>query len=325
MIGWDNVFFKYLLLESIESDEDFRLTSTYNPRLYSILNISGILSPLWVWETSSNRLVLIDGYSRYGWAKGTGCYTLPCLVFPSSFSKEELLKMRILTKSSESNLSLEEKANIVERLLRLYSAREVERNFLPLFSFPSKPGFSKVIVAFTKTSKEFRCAVREGIIDERIALVLATWDEESRHGMLRLLKKLRCSVSIQREILESVEDLGRAKNIPYSEVLREIEVVLGDQNLSPREGTERVRHFLKALLFPNLMARRNSFEKTLKSLELPYGVELKPPDQFEGDEWEMKVRFSKPQELLDKLKIFNSKISMEVLDKIFYGDRHRSL
>lgn len=319
--------FSYLDVKSIEPDNDFKLASLPDRSIYDILSAYGILFPLLVWEFERERYLLVDGYSRWSWAKETGYFNLPCFVFSSEFARQELLRIRVLLKMSESGLSLEERANIVERLLRLYPTPEVERNFLPLLHFPSKPGFSRVLVAFTKTSEDFRSAVNDGVMDEKVALRLSLWDEESRRQMLELIKELRCSVSVQREILDSVEDLGRMEGIAFGEVLKKWEVVsvLSDRSLSPRGKTERIRKFFKSALFPNLSARENLFTRTVRDLGLPYGVELKPPDRFEGDEWEIKIQFSKPLELFHKLQIIRSKISGEVLEKLFYGNRYESI
>lgn len=327
MIPWDSLIFKHLPVKYLSSSDDFKLSSYVDHHFSSVLDFFGVLSPLWVWNYVSSDYVIIDGYKRYKWANKKGYGSLPCFVFPSSLSKEELLKLRVFTKLSESSLSLEERANIVERLLRMYSSYEVERKFLPLLRFPSRPGFSQIVVAFTKTPEDFRHAVIEGIVEEKVALRLSTWKEDSLYEMLRLLKSLRCSVSIQREILDLIEDIARLNDMDCGEVLKKTEIVsiIEDEKLSPRDKTERIRAIFKSLLFPNLVARERLFERTVKDLELPHGVALKPPDRFEGDDWEIKVQFSKPHELLCKLRAINSKLSQEVLEKIFYGKEDEPL
>lgn len=312
---------QFLSPYSLEIDEDFFLGSCHETRIFSVLNISGVQSPLWVWNCNSSQFIIVDGYARWRWAKESGCSVLPCLVFPGSISRSDLIKTRVLVKISEPDLCLEQKAAIVERLLKFYPMGEVERKFLPLLRFPSRPGFVGSLMAFLRTSEDFRVAVNEGVIDEKVALRLATWDEESRCEMFDLLKTLRCSVSIQREILDYVEDIGRMKGTSFSEVLKQPEIgSIVESTCTAREKTEYLRRFLRSQIFPHLMAKERRFADFIKNLALPAGVEFKPPQQFEGDEWEVNIRFSKPGELIEKMELTLRRVTADTLDKMMYGD-----
>lgn len=317
----ENCSIRFLSTDALEADKDFSLLSSQENRLFPILAISGVQAPLWVWEDKPSRFILVDGYARWSWAKESGSTVLPCLVFPASVSRDELVKARVFVKICEPDLSLEEKAGVIERLLRFYPAGEVERKFLPLIGLPSKPGFSELLLAFLKTPTNFRKAVTEGIIDEKVALRLATWDESSRDVMLSLLKKLRCSVSMQREILDYVEDIGRLRGISFAEVLNQPDVVsVMDSGLLAKEKVEQLRRCLRSRLFPYLTAKEERFRQFMESLELPSGLELKPPEQFEGDEWEVRIRFSKPLEFLEKTEMLRRKLTSDALEKLLYGD-----
>jgi ParB family chromosome partitioning protein len=47
-----------------------------------------------------------------------------------------------------------------------------------------------------------------GAIAERTALLVAGWDERSRNAVLPVLESLRCSASIQVEIVERITEIA---------------------------------------------------------------------------------------------------------------------
>jgi len=308
--------------DQIEASDYFYIAPQPNNRLFSILDLVGIRSYLWVLKEQPDRCILVDGYARWEWAKKTGCDHLPCIVFPISTSKEELLKARILVKISERLLSLEEKAVIVEKLSQFYSTQEIEQRFFPPLGLPLKPGLYRQLIAIATASGEFRQAIRNGLFDDKVALRLALWDERSRQEAIKVFSQIQCSVSLQREIIDHVEDMARLENVLPADVLAhpEIESILLSPILNPRQKTEHIRSFLKSRLFPHLTEREARFRQFIATLGLPHGVDFKPPDQFEGDDWEVRIRFTKPEELIDKLKTASEKLTLGALKKICYGE-----
>ncbi|MEJ5301268.1 MAG: hypothetical protein WHS38_09800 [Thermodesulforhabdaceae bacterium] len=314
---------KLLTLGQIAFSDYFYIAPPPDNRLSGILELAGIQAHLWVLEEQPDCYALVDGYVRWEWAKNKSLIHVPCIVFPISTPREDLLRARILIKISERPLNLEEKAVIVKKLLQFYSVREVEQLFFPILRLPLKPDLHKRLTAIATASEDFRQAIRTGIIDDKVAIRLSLWDERSKREVLRMFNQIQCSVSLQREILDYLEDMARQQNISPADVLTSSEItsIIFDTTLNARQKTERIRNFFKNRLFPHLAAREASFRQFVESLKLPQGVVFTPPDQFEGDDWEVKISFTKPEDLMTKFKAISEKITPEVLKIMCYGDR----
>ena len=158
-----------------------------------------------------------------------------------------------------------------------------------------------------------------GAIAERAAIEVAGWEKRSRDSILHLLQALRCSSSIQVEIVEHIDEIAIRDEKVRVDIIEASEAreIVESKGLNHRQKTQALREFLAQLRHPRLSSRQKRFQREIESLGLPSGVKIIPPVAFEGANWKMELSFTGPEGLRKILDSAGSLIESDRLDAIF--------
>ncbi|SFM74249.1 hypothetical protein [Thermodesulforhabdus norvegica] len=309
--------FCWLSPEEIAKSELFHFSAHRAEAVIDFIERTGVLlCPLWV-RRQGTQYLLVDGYCRILWAERRNG-RVPCIVFPESIPERELLSWKVFELLSRRDPDIIEKARIVKALSYFYPPDEIKERFFPLLKIPRKPRMFKTMLLIAGLDQDEVAEVVAGRVSEKVLFRIVWWDERSRRACVELLSILKCSVSLQRELVELIDDIARLDNTSRAEVIEQEEVrrVIHDSGLTPRNKTEFLRSFLRRRLYPALDRRERSFRKILKELSLPPDITLKPPEFFEGDEWNLNVSFADVEELRNRLEKLLRKETISGLKKI---------
>ncbi len=293
-------------------DERFEIKSFVSSQeLEASLERCGLLFSPWLWEKNRGEYVIVDGFKRLKWLKNKGEGDVECLVFQKDSDPLRLLLQRIEGKLSGPPLNPAEKARIVAMLEPSIPREEILRVFLPALGIPSRPDAVKKQLLLAASSERLLGAVASGEIVDRAAIELVSWEEEqeAREEAVAILRLLRCSASIQMEILERATEIARGRDKGRVEILRdpEIQSICAQPRMNHREKTQAVRDLLNRMRFPRLKAREERFRRDIEAASLPEAMRLDPPPSFEGERWRLQLAFSDPEELralLDQAQAF---------------------
>lgn len=268
------------------------------------LDRHGILSPPWVLSEGNGRFTVVDGFRRLHWARERRIERVDCLVFPAGSDRAELLLGRIESGLFGAPPDPAEKAQIVSKLAALVSVERFLAEFAGRLGVASRPEAVSAWCRVAEAGEGLLDAMAAGNVSERVALEVATWDEPDRDAMVSLLKVLRCSSSIQFEIAERVDEIARQQDRHPREVLADAELgrIGADPGSNRRQKTQGVRDVLRRRRFPRLSARVERVAAELADASLPAGVEIVPPPSFEGEDWQLKITFSNPEQLRARLE-----------------------
>lgn len=266
----------------------------------------GFLGPPWLLRRDTGRLSIVDGFKRLEWLRETGGATVYCVTFPAETGVERLWLWRITGKAFGPPLNVAERAQLVARLLELPSAEEDRRHLLARLDIPVR---SEILTRWRRLGESCTVLLRAaalGEICERAALELASWRNETDAPdvLLGLLGQLRCSASIQMEIVERASEIAVARDETRLAVLQdpEIDAILTHQSWNHREKTQALRDLLARMRFPRLHVREEAFRKELAGLSLPKAIRISPPPSFEGDVFRLQIDFSSPEELSGQIE-----------------------
>ncbi len=290
-------------------DRTFEILAYQAPvRLQESLSRFGIADPLWLLQKSAGFIV-VDGFKRLRWARGAGIKSLPCRVFPEDHPHHELRLLRIEKKLFEPDLNLAEKAQIIFCLLGLFPLEQPPSTFLAAMNVSSRHEILEKWASLGALEEAVLGVLATGEIAERAAISVSDWDRESRNAVLPILRSLRCSASIQLEIIERVDEIAVRENKSRLEILRceRVEAILADPELNHRRKTQALRDVLTLLRFPRLSERQHHFEKAIQVIAPPVPLRIIPPPSFEGDNWRMELVFSGRENLL---KVLDSAVEM---------------
>lgn len=262
----------------------------------------GVLRAPWVLRGHNGSLAIVDGFKRLEWLRESGTESAACIVFPRETDLRALWLCRLTEKVFGPCPNPAEKAQIVARLVEVVPEDADRRLLLGRLALPAHPNTLDRWRRLASAGPVLLTAAANGSLCERAALELASWDEEdgaARERFLGLLEPLRCSASIQMEILERITDIARAGDTSRLDVLEraDLQSVLGHTTWNHREKTQALRDLLGRLRYPRLHQRELAFQRQLAALSLPPSLRLAPPPFFEGDRYRLQMDFSSPEEL----------------------------
>jgi ParB family chromosome partitioning protein len=268
------------------------------PRLRDSLERCGILDPVWLCEKSGGYIV-VDGFERVGWAKEKGMHEALCRIFTPEDDFARVWTQRIEKKIFEGEINPAEKAQIVGALARVFGPDRVPGFFLASLKVSSRPEAVGKWALLADRGSGMLEALGSGEVCERAAIVISDWDRGSSDGALSVLRVLRCSASIQVEIVERIDEIALREGKTRAGVLEMERVgeIMSSGELNHREKTQALRELFSELRNPRLSARRRRFQQEVEALGLPRGARIVPPEAFEGGGWQMELSFSDPEEL----------------------------
>lgn len=299
-------FYHLIRLDELDREDDrFAIRSfSSHERLELSLDRHGIFVPLWVWTKGDARYSLVDGFKCIAWARKRGLESVPAMAFPSSCPYEQLLVLRVEGKLFGPLLNAAEKAQIVAKVNGALPQHFLHRHLLPALGIPSRTEAVDRWCKLSTAGEVLLQATASGAIAERVALELVDYEEEEQAETLALLAELRCSASIQMEILERVTEIALHRNERRLAVLRhpELQAARRHSEANHRQKTQAVRELLTRWRFPRLQERETRLARDLALLGLPSGTRLLHPPAFEGDAWRLEVGFTEPDELKSRLE-----------------------
>ena len=300
-------------------DRTFEIDSfAAHERLEASMDRHGILSPVTLLERDGGGYAVLDGFKRVRRAFKSGTDRLPALVYGPDADLSRLMLRRIEGKLFGPPLDPAEKACIVSKLVSL-SLPPKESAFL--FSAMGIPARAEVVERWRRlalSGETILGSVARGEISERTALSLADWGEDAGEELCGLIVELRCSASIQAELVERVDELALRMNTTRSGVLGDpaIRAIRDASEKNHREKTQELREALYRLRFPRLGAREERFARELSAMGVPASVQIIPPRGFEGNGWKLQVAFSSPEELRDAVSKLEKTVGSSGLERL---------
>ncbi len=281
-------------------DLDFAVENfTGSALLEESLERCGILDPPSLLAGRDGGFTIVDGFKRLRWARRNGVGSVFCTVFDGDSDRAALMFRRIEGKLFGPPVNPAEKARIVSKLMEIIPLKEFASGFSKRLNVAPRQDVIRDWCRLADCDEGFLASVAEGEISDRVALELAGWDEAGRNAMTRVLGELRCSASIQMELVERVEEIALRLGGKGPEIsgAPEVRTILEDPASNRRQKTEKVRELFRQWRFPRLSARERRFEEDLAKAGLPAEIRVVPPPSFEGERWQMRLTFSDPREL----------------------------
>lgn len=287
-------------------------------RLHESLTRFGILDPPWLKKKGGCHIV-VDGFKRLRLVKENGQEGAVCRIFPQDYEVRELWTRRIEKKIFEREINTAEKAQIVSKLVELFQLKGIPRFFLSGLSVANRPEVLQKWALLSASGDEPLALLASGAIGERAAIEVADWDMKSRDSVLAVLRALRCSASIQVEIVERTREIAIREGKTEADIIEDPHTrqILDSEALNRRQKTQALREFLAEVRQPRLSSRLKRFRQQVEAIGLPPGVKIIPPAAFEGNNWTMELSFTGPGELRNVLESTRAIVGSSRLEDLF--------
>ena len=312
--------FRFVSLAEIDLDDDtFEIRNfSGSSRLEQSLARLGILDPPWLFE-KTGTLVVVDGFKRLRFLKENGAEGAVCNILSHSCDAGQLWMRRIEKRIFEREINLVEKARIISVLSELFQPAGIPDFILSELNIAKSPDIIAKWASLWALDRETLELLASGNVAERAAIEAVGWDKKSRDAVFSVLRALKCSSSIQVEIIERINEIARRDGKTGADVVEipGVRDILESSELNHRQKTQALRDLLSELRNPRLSSRWKRFQREVEALELPPGVRIVPPVVFEGNDWKMEFRFTGPDELRKTFGLTGTVVESRLFDAVF--------
>ena len=299
------------------ANQEFRISfGRPFPRLRQSIRSHGIIDPPLVYYPPLKQTCqVVTGFRRLEFAAELGIHEVACLLITEETPGEDLLLLSFHEHVGKRELNEAEKAIILSKLDNIFSREEVVGGFLPLLGLEPSVTVLNGYLQLAGLEKNILLALAEKQLDKNTALELSRVEEESRKRLTNILIALKCSASIQKEIVVNVIEIAIREQKAIPDILEEPELqqIIDSGDLNRRQKANHVRRYLRKRRYPILTQHENEFKEKLEALNLPGGIAIKPPPYFEGERWQAEIAFKDPDHLKKKLIRLKKLIESEKL------------
>ncbi len=285
-------------LESIETgNETYRISESLDvPRLESSLREVGQLSPLIVVRGPDGELVPVCGFRRLRAMLKIGFTRVLASVLPAGSEPVDVFRTALWDNLAHRELNDLEKVRTLHVLKSTCGVgqEKLVEEYLPLLGLSAHKNVLRSYLSIASMLPDLRRMLEEGRITLATACRLASWREGDQIEFAAACAKARWSASLQRQLLESLEELALVRADSPSGILKRTEIVeaLDEPGLSPFQRGEKVYLILSRWRYPRLSGAEQRFLEGKKSLGLPGCVRLSPEPYFETPR--LRVEFEAP-------------------------------
>jgi len=290
-------------IESIDATDDFYRMSYFGDvsALRDSLQAVGQVQPLWTEVLDDGRFRVISGFRRLEAARKLGWQAL--WVDAISGTPED--RFGWFKQTLFENLSLRpfnwvEKAFVVQKLRDQFriSEEEIVKQWFPALEIGQNRKWLDWLLAIPNYEPAVQKAIAGDALTFDLFEYLPALDSQSRRTLVALFQSLRLGKNRQKEFFALLRDVALLKKTTLAGLLEleEITQILGAESASLGQKTQQVRERLRRWRYPNLTETEARFRNILRSLRLPPGIQLRPPQNFEGNQFRLEFSFRTPED-----------------------------
>ena len=286
----------------------------------------GILSPLHVQKTGSDRFRMVIGFRRYLSCQKLGVESIPCFV------REQENELALFAEALEENLvtrglHLLEKAHVLLKLRRDFRLEDqaLMEDFMPLLEIRADRFHLDRYLDLAQLPESLqRCLL--DTLEPDIALKLPKWMDQERDFFLGITSRFQLGKNKQKQLfalLDELRDLNRqAGSVWEAEGLERIwqesgaADIEGDRSLSYSERFSRAFECLRRLRFPSLTEHEKRYEELKGALKIPPQIHFQAPPYFEGNRIDVRFSFADSSEMLKVAQKLEAMAQTDELRKI---------
>jgi len=253
-----------------------------------------------------------------GWKRITACKEL---LFKEILSKvyeaDELTNqvcLKMIYHENQERLNGIEKAELCSKFKILcgFDDNKLMKEALPIVGVsPSRRNFDRFI-SLSSLEDEIKEACDDGKISVDQAVLLSEVEKRDRVEILRnILLKFRLNNNETREVLKDIQGVALRDNRSLVKLIDELLSKIGSSG-----GKNEFRHELKLLRYPMLTEAEDQFRSLLKDLNFTKELNFFHPPFFEGNEIEMRLRFSDSRRFSEIISYLSSKINRSKIEKL---------
>lgn len=266
----------------------------------------GILYPIIVYKDRKGQLHLVDGKKRVQFATLNRDTMIRATILPENTPVTDLITLILCNKRYEIEFSIINKIQFIYFACSLNAPESwVLQSLCIPFEFKPDSDFLRECERVYNLPKELKLFCHEKKFSFKQLLNLTYHQRDVLKKLMEWKPALQLTASTLDEIASNLKDYLKADNKNLGEFLSEPEIEdIMESSLSPRDKTEKLRHFIHIKRYPVLSSTNASIKKTVDGLKLPKEIHLKWDKTLENKNLELSINVNdsrKWEKLLNKL------------------------
>jgi ParB family chromosome partitioning protein len=304
-------------LDSIRFDDQrFRISFHFDltPLIHSVSETGLIHPPVITYR--EGEVLIVTGWKRVLACRSLDIPSIPCLVFEGQ-GDFEAFRLALQENLSFRPFTLLEKARILDRLIQLgISENAVVKDHLSYLEIPPTFDYLDAYLRIADLDADTQSIIHSKNMAFPVVRLLTEYSEEERRHLLSLLLPL--GQNKQKELLQNLLEISRRDGVPVQKILtcEDIQRTVANQNLSPFQKAEAIRHHIQRQRYPALSAWNDTFQSQKKDLEWPEDIKIEPSPFFEGEEFTVHFTFKDFDDFKTKLTKLNEMASDAKISRI---------
>lgn len=312
---------RYRTISTAEIDTEdltFRITtgSDIEDLRGSIQKIGLIQLPVLI--ATSSGFTIVCGFRRIAACRKLGWTRITARVLAKNVDRFLTAQLSIADNALQRSLNLVETSRALKLLDDFGPDNRQRREAAEALNLP----ISQSVTPAIKKICRLPLPVQEGILKETInlsmALELGSLDSAAAGDLVGLFDQLKVGLNRQRELLLLLKEIAEREDSAIPKLIAEkpLQEILSDADLDRALKRQKVRSYLRRRRFPTITKAETDYRKWVKQLKLGNNIHLAPPKDFEGNTFNMTLRFNNRQDLSDLIKKIKKIIDHPALGKI---------
>ena len=311
---------KTISLSEIDlEDKRYRITKKVDSKsLTASIKLTGLLNPPRV-RQMGNHYIVVTGFKRVASIKALAMETIPVLVIPEKEDTHALCcSMAVCENAFQRPLDTMEQARAVFILGQVMTVKEIAANALSLFNMEMNPRLVQKLIDLGTMSREVHDLVEDSRLSMTSALRLKSFDPVTQSLFVGLFKMVKLNLNKQMEVMTNIIESAARDGKTPKEVLESnlVKDILADEALDSSRKGKTLRSVLNQLRYPAISKAMETFDKTLKQLDLGSSICLAPPVNFEARDYNFSFKFATMDELRQRVRVLNDLSVNPVMEQI---------
>jgi hypothetical protein len=323
--AWRMILKEIALQEIDFQNETFRISETLDCEpLIESLRVIGQLNPI-VLAAGDSRHLIVCGFRRLRALKALGKDRALAWILPGQDNPPaRCFEFAIWDNLSHRQLGPLERARVVFKLVNAFgvSQQTVVKVYLPILGLlPHQEVLQGCLSVYAAHSKLQKCLI-EGRLTQSSVEVLAGKSLQVQERFAQLMNDVRLSASLQKKVLNLLEELAAISGIEFGEPIRTPEAIeiINDSGLSLFQKGEKLNELLYHMRFPRLSKAVDKFSDNKKLLGLPGSIRVSADPFFETGDLRVEFSASSPERFRELVDALHSASRNPVLEELFDVD-----
>lgn len=282
-------------------DRFFHISSSLDPiKMAQSINTIGLINYPYI-IAKNKRFSIVSGFRRLSAYRYLKLKCISAKKIDPQTSVIECAKLAIADNSFQRSLNLIEQSRCYALLDSVCKDKETFQRALSGTGLSNNRSLIAKILPLCRMPQSIQDGIEKGAISLVVARMLLEVDEASAIVLADLFQQLTLGLNKQREIFQMAFEITRRENLTLWELLHQESFlnIIKDKELDKSKKTFQIRQWLKQRRYPALSNKLKTFDDNIAQLKLGNRIGLNPPAYFEGKKFNLSLKFSSRQHLVD--------------------------